>query len=135
MPHLLTIQATDLKKMMHQLQLLEQKQSLFKIEGWLPSQFLLLATQPNNQNESPKNRVKTILLHLAGDYETAAAKLSDKLDLKTHLLFGETQYTLLYLKMDALLKSYQPEKTIHLKEIKNCHTVADCMNILETRIA
>jgi hypothetical protein len=134
MPHPLTIQATDLKKMMYQLQLLEQKQSLFKIEGWLPSQFLLLATQPNNQNESPKNRVKTILLHLAGDYETAAVKLSDKLDLKTHLLFGETQYTLLHLKMDALIKSYQPEKTISLKEIKNCHTVADCMTFIEKQL-
>ena len=134
MPHLLTIQATDLKKMMYQLQLLEQKQSLFKIEGWLPSQFLLLATQPNNQNESPKNRVKTILLHLAGDYETAAAKLSDKLDLKTHLLFGETQYTLFYLKMDALIKSYQPEKTISFKEIKNCHTVADCTTFIEAHL-
>jgi hypothetical protein len=134
MPHQLTIQATDLKKMVQKLQVLEKKQSLFKIEGWLPSQFLQLAIQPNNQKESPKNRVKTILLHLAGDYETPAEKLSDKLNLETHLLFSETHYTLLYIKMDALLKNYQPEKTISLKEIKNCHTVADCMTLLETRI-
>jgi hypothetical protein len=134
MPHQLTIQATDLKKMVQKLQVLEKKQNLFKIEGWLPSQFLQLATQPNNQKDSPKNRIKTILLHLAGDYETPPEKLSDKLDLETHLLFSETDYTLLYIKMDALLKNYQPEKTISLKEIKNCRTVADCITLLETHI-
>lgn len=134
MPHQLTIQATDLLKIIKQLQLLEEKQSQYTIEGMPPSQFLQYAIQPNNHSESAKNRVKTILLHLAGDYETPPEKLSEKLDLKTHLLFEEAQYTLLYLKMDALIKSYQPEKKISIKEIKNCHMVSDCMTFIETHL-
>lgn len=134
MPYQLTIQPTDLQKMIKQLQVIEQKQDLFTIEGLLPSQFLLCAIQPNNEKESPKNRVKTILLHLAGDYETRSEELSDKLQLKTHLLFMEAQYKLLFLKLNALLQHYQPEKKINIKEIKDCQTVADCVTLIEKNI-
>ena len=134
MPYQLTIQATDLQKIIKQLQILEQNQEPNTIEGLLPSQFLLCAIQPNNEKESPKNRVKTILLHLAGDYQTHSAELSDKLHLKTHLLFKETQYKLLFLKLNALLQHYQPEKKINIKEIKDCQTVADCVTLVERNI-
>ncbi|WP_309640701.1 hypothetical protein [Flavobacterium sp.] len=134
MPHQLTIQATDLQKMIKQLQLVEEKQNLFTIEGLLPSQFLRYAVQPNNEKENPKKRVKTILLHLTGDYQTLGEQLSDKLDLKTHLLFTESQYTLLYLKLNALLKHYQPEKKISIEEIKDCQSVADCVILFEKKI-
>ncbi|MBL0013618.1 MAG: hypothetical protein IPP30_07645 [Flavobacterium sp.] len=131
MPYLLTIQPTDLQKMIKQLQLVEQQHDLFTIEGLLPSQFLVCAIQPNNEKESPKDRVKTILLHLAGDYHTHSAELSDKLNLKTHLLFKEAQYKLLFLKLNALLQQYQPEKKISIKEIKDCQSVADCVGLVE----
>ena len=131
MPHQLTIQPTDLQKIIKQLQLVEEKHELLTIEGLLPSQFLLFAIQPENHSESPKNRVKTILLHLAGDYHTHGKQLSDKLDLKTHLLFAATHYTILYLKLNALLQQYQPEGKISMKEIRDCQTVADCVTLVE----
>ena len=134
MPYQLTIQPNDLQKMIKQLQAAEQKQELFTIEGLLPSQFLVCAIQPNNHAESPKNRVKTILLHLAGDYQTHAAQLSDKLHLKTHLLFNEGQYKLLFLKLNTLLQQYQPEKKISSKEVKDCQTVADCVMLVEGKM-
>lgn len=131
MPHQLTIQPTDLQKIIKQLQLVEEKHELLTIEGLLPSQYLFFAIQPENHTESPKNRVKTILLYLAGDYQTHGQQLSDKLDLKTHLLFAEGQYTLLFLKLNALLKQYQPERTITRKEINDCQIVADCVTLVE----
>ncbi len=134
MLHQLTIQATDLQKIIKQLQLVEEKHELLTIEGLLPSQFLRYAIQPENHDESPKNRVKTMLLHIAGDYQTHGQQLSDKLDLKTHLLFAEGQFTLLFLKLNALLKQYQPERTISRKEIKDCQTVADCVALVERNI-
>jgi hypothetical protein len=134
MPHQLTIQANDLQKIIRQLQLVEEKHDLLTIEGLLPSQFLFLAIQPENHTESPKNRVKTILLHLAGDYQTHGHQLSDKLHLKTHLLFTEVQYKLLFLKLNALLQHYHPEKKITIKEIKDCQTVADCVGLVEQNV-
>ena len=131
MPYELTIQAIALKKMIKQLQLVEQKQELFTIDGLLPSQFLLCAIQTNEEEKSLKNRVKTILLHLAGDFETQSEDLSDKLHLKTNLLFKETQYKLLFLKLNALLQHYQPEKRISIKEIEDCQTVMDCFILIE----
>ena len=134
MPHQLTIQPNDLQKIIKQLQILEEKQPLNTIEGLLPSHFLRYAIQPDNHADSPKNRVKSILLHLADDYITQSAALSDKLNLKTHLLFTETQYTVLYLKLNALMHHYQPEKKISIKEIKDCQTVADCVTLVEQYI-
>lgn len=134
MPYQLTIQATDLQKIIKQLQILEEKQSLFTIEGLLPSQFLRYAIQPINHAENPKNRVKTILLHLADDYQTQAEQLSEKLHLKTHLLFTETQYNILYRKLNTLLQHYQPERKISIKEIKDCQTVADCVTLVEKNL-
>jgi hypothetical protein len=134
MPHQLTIQPTDLQKIIKQLQILEQNQELNTIEGLLPSQFLRYAIQPINHAESPKNRVKTILLHLADDYQTHAAQLSDKLHLKTHLLFTEVQYKLLFLKLNALLQHYQPEGKISIKEIKDCQVVYDCVTLVERNL-
>jgi hypothetical protein len=131
MPYQLIIQGTDFQKIIKQLQIAEEKHQLSKIEGLLPSQFLFLATQPNNESESNTNKVKTILLHLAGDYHTPAEKLSEKINLKTHLLFQETHYNILYLKLHSLLQNYQPEKKVSIKEIKDCQHVADCLALLE----
>jgi hypothetical protein len=96
----------------------------------------LCAIQTNDAEESLKNRVKTILLHLAGDFETHSEDLSDKLSLKTNLLFKETQYKLLFLKLNALLQHYhnQPEKRISIKEIIDCQTVMDCFTLIEKTI-
>ena len=134
MPYQLTIQPNDLQKMIKQLQLVEQQHDLSTIDGLLPSQFLTCAIQPNNEKESPRHRVKTILLHLAGDYQTHSGALSEKLQLKTHLLFKEAQYKLLFLKLNALLQDYHPEKKISIKEIKDCQTVADCVTLIEKNI-
>lgn len=133
-PNLLTISATDVCKIIKQLQLLEEKYDSFTIDGLSLSAFIQLAIQPNKEKESPRNRVKTILLHLAGDFETNACQLSDQLHLKTHLLFKEAQYKLLFLKLNALLQAYQPEKKISIKEIKDCVTVADCVALVERNI-
>lgn len=130
MPYHLIIQGTDFQKLIKQLQIAEEKHQLSQIEGLLPSQFLFFATQPNYDSESVTNKAKTILLHLAGDYHTPAAQLSERLDLKTHLLFKETHYNLLYLKLHNLLQHYQPEKKISIKEIKDCQSVADCLALL-----
>ncbi len=129
-----TIQSTDVCKIIKQLQLVEEKYDFFTIDGLQLSQFVQLAIQPNNEKESPRNRVKTILLHLAGDFETNACQLSDQLHLKTHLLFKEAQYKLLFLKLNALLQAYQPEKKISIKEIKDCVTVADCVALVEREV-
>jgi hypothetical protein len=134
MPYQLTIQATDLQKIIKQLQIVEEKHDLLTIDGLLPSQFLLFAIQPENHKESPKNRVKTILLQLAGDFQTKGADLSDKLDLRTHLLFAEAQYALLFLKLNALLQQYNPEKKISIKEIESCQTVVDCVGLVERNV-
>ena len=134
MAYQLTIQATDLQKIIKQLQIVEEKHDLLTIDGLLPSQFLLFAIQPENHKENPKNRVKTILLQLAGDFQTKGGNLSDKLDLKTHLLFTEAQYALLFLKLNALLKEYQQEKKISIKEIECCQTVLDCVELVERNI-
>lgn len=134
MPYPLSIHPTDLQKMIKQLRAVEEKQELFTIEGLLPSQFLFIAIQPDNHHESPQNRVKTMLLHLAGDYQTPSAELSDKLNLKTHLLFTDAQYKLLFLKLNTLLQHYQPEKKITMKEIKECQSVADCVGLVERNL-
>lgn len=131
MPYQLIIQGNDFQKIIKQLQIAEEKHQLSQIDGLLPSQFLFFVTQPNNDSESITNKVKTMLLHLAGDYRTPAAQLSEKLDLKTHLLFKETHYNLLYLKLQALLQNYKPENKISIKEIKDCQSVADCLALLE----
>lgn len=130
MPYQLIIQGRDFQKIIKQLQIAEEKHQLSQIDGLLPSQFLFFVTQPNNDSETTTNKVKTILLHLAGDYHTPAAQLSERLELKTHLLFKETHYNLLYLKLHALLQHHQPEKKLSIKEIKDCQSVADCLALI-----
>lgn len=131
MPHHLIIEAADLQKIIKQLQILEQQFELNTIEGLPPSLFLRSAIQPYEQAESIKSRVKTIILHIACDFRTQASQLSEKLDLKTHLLFSKEQYTLLFLKMNELVREQDPELRISIKEIRECRTVGDCVHLVE----
>ncbi len=128
------IKPADFKKVHAKLKKLESKDPSLKINGLALSHFLLANTSFDDKADPPEIRTKRIILQIAGDFSTKPEDLKDNIKLGINLLFGDDEYTLLQMRLNALVKEYKPTASVSDDETNDCVTVGDCTKLVKSKI-
>lgn len=82
-----------------------------------------------------ETRVKKIILLIAGLFDTDPKDLYGNIELKGHLLYGSSEFSILQMRLDGLVKELKPGSSISSKETNDCKIVNDCIKLVRTKIA
>ncbi len=105
-----------------------------KIGGMSIRNFLIANSIVDDSKNPPLIRIKRIILHIAGDFDNRPEDLQNDVKLETNLHFGYNEFALLRKRLDLLVKEYQKGSKISAKEVHDCKTVNDCVDLLLSKI-
>jgi hypothetical protein len=132
--HKIKLSASAFKKLHAKLKKIELANPNHTIEGWSLSSFLLANTAVDDKNDPPAIRTKRIVLQIAGDFSTNPANLDNRVRLARDLLYGADEYSLLQMRLDALVKEYKSSASVSESEANDCVKVGDCVNLVDSKI-
>lgn len=101
-----------------------------KIGGMNIRNFLIANSNVDDSAYSLKTRVKRIILHIAGDFDSHPKELDDQTSLEK-LNFRHHEYIMLRKRLDQLLKEYDKSGKISAIEVNNCRSVEDCLQLMK----
>lgn len=130
----ITIKKSDLSKLHKAIKKLE-KDSDRRIRGYKASGFLIAATDFESAEADVPLEVKTIILHVAGDFDTDPETLKDKINLTVNLLYDEDEFSILAMRLDRLVKKHNKEEEVTDEEVNECKTVGDVLKMVNEKIA
>jgi hypothetical protein len=105
-----------------------------KVGGMNIGDFLLANSFIDDSSDSPVTRVKRIILHIGGDFDSKPGNLENWLNLELNLLYGKNEYFLLRRRLDQLVKEYDRKAKISSVEVLDCRTVGDCIDLMDSKI-
>ncbi|MBL0183748.1 MAG: hypothetical protein IPP96_16265 [Chitinophagaceae bacterium] len=132
--HRISLKPGDFKKLHAKLKKLEVADPSLKIGNTLPSNFLIANAVADDQTDTPEIRTKRIILHIAGNFTTKPETMGDEIDLTINLLYRSDEYTLLQMRLDALVKEFKASASISSSEATGCSTVGDCTALVDEKI-
>jgi hypothetical protein len=97
------------------------------------SSFLLSTIRFDDSQDSKIIRTKRRILHVAGDFGTDPSTLQGSIDLKTNLHYGDTEYLLLQVQLDRLVKEYKSTASISKTEMDASEKVKDCVKLVNDK--
>lgn len=106
-----------------------------KIGGMSIRNFLVINSIIDDRIDSTAQRVKRIILHIAGDFDSNPANMKGECSLEQELSFGYNEYFMLRRCLDRLVKEYNKKLKINADEIQACRTVEACVNLVTDRIS
>lgn len=80
-------------------------------------------------------RIKKIILSVAGLFATDPEELYGNIELKGHLLYSSLEFSILHMRLNALLQETKPDSFITASDVNNCKTVNDCIKLVKTKTA
>lgn len=130
----ITLKTADFKKVYTQLKKLESKGDIFKINGLSLSGFLIASATFDDHDDTPEIRTKRIILQIAGNSSVKPENLPDHIKLGLNLLYGDNEYSLLQMRLNALVKTYNTKESVSDNETSDCVTVGDCTVLVNSKI-
>jgi hypothetical protein len=128
------IKSTDLKKIHAKLKRFEADNGSLRIAGMSLSHFLIAKVSFDDQDDEPEIRTKRIILHIIGDYSSKPEDLPDNTNLVDNLLYGDDEYSLLQIRLNLLIKEYDPTSGVSDQDVISCETVGECTTLVDSKI-
>jgi len=132
-----TIPASALKKLHSFFKKHEAKNVNVQIGSMKPSNFLVSVIDPIRTRSAAPNisyEVKQIVLYVSGDFSTDPDILPDSTKLKENLNYNDSDYSVLYDKLDALIIKYNPSSGTTSTDVYKCKTAGDCVTLVNSKI-
>ncbi len=123
------IPETSYKKLHKKLQKYEIKIGNMKIGN-----FLIANSVIDDTGNRIATRIKRIVLHISGDFDSKPEDLQSGFELKTELRYGFEEYLLLRKRLDQLVKEYDNGARISAREANDCIIVGDCVDLISSKI-
>lgn len=129
----ITIKKTDLARLHKAIKQLE-KDSDRRVKGFKASGFLIAATDIEADEADVPLEVKTIILHVAGDFSTDPKTLKDGIKLDLNLLYDEDEFAILAMRLTKLVRKYNRAESVTTDEVTACANVGKVLEMVNEKI-
>lgn len=131
----ITIKKSDLAKLHKAIKKLEKDaESERRVKGFKASGFLIAATDIEAEEADVPLEVKTIILHVAGDFTTDPSTLKDGVKLDVNLLYDEDEYAILAMRLTKLVKKHNKQESVSTDEVTECANVGKVLEMVNEKI-
>lgn len=128
------LSASAFDAILKQLKKIESTSKSAGIKDFPLSRFMMAHADFADEHHPAELRTKRIILQIAGDLESDPNGLEPDIELRTNLLYGSAEYSLLQLRLDLLVKEYKSSAKISSSEVSDCDTVKDCTDLVTSKI-